>query len=79
MIGLVEFDVTFLYIHLQVNVAIKTSLQNGGFVQITDKEINEIKINSILKNTKDPTKFGVKLFQGIYFIFSINRVLQQHK
>ena len=35
-------------------------------VQNTDKEINEIKINSILKNTKDPTKFEVKLFQGIY-------------
>ena len=44
------------------------------FVQITDKEINEIKINSILKHTKDPTKFGVKLFQGIDFIFSINSV-----
>ena len=26
------------------------------FVQITDKEINEIEINSILKNTKDLTK-----------------------
>ena len=49
------------------------------FVQITDKEINEIKINSILKNTKDPTKFGVKRFQGIYFIFRINSVLQQRK
>ena len=49
------------------------------FVQITDKEINEIKINSILKNTKDLTKFGVKRFQGIYFIFSINSVLQQRK
>ena len=63
-----------------MNITIKTSLQNGDysrFVQTTDKEINEIKINSILKNTKDPTKFGVKLFQGIYFIFSINSVLQQ--
>ena len=50
------------------------------FVQIiTDKEINEIIINSILKHTKDPTKFGVKLFQGIYLIFSINSVLQQRK
>ena len=49
------------------------------FEQITDKEINEIKINSILKNMKDPTKFGVKLFQVIYFIFSINSVLQQRK
>ena len=47
------------------------------FEQITDKEMNEIKINSILKNTKDPTKFGVKLFHGIYFIFSVNSVLQQ--
>ena len=44
-----------------------------SFEQITEKEINEIineiKINSILK---DSTKFGVKLFQGIYFIFSTN-------
>ena len=37
-------------------------MATSRFVQITDKEINEIKINSILKNTKDPTKFGVKLF-----------------
>ena len=50
-----------------------------SFVQITAKEIYKIKINSILKNTKDPTKFGVKLFQGIHFIFSINSVLQQRK
>ena len=43
-----------------------------SFVQITDKEIKEIKINSIVKNTEDPTKFAVKLFQGEYLIFSIN-------
>ena len=49
-------------------------MATSRFVQITDKEINEIKINSILKNTKDPIKFGVKLFQGIYFISSINSV-----
>ena len=54
-------------------------MATSRFVQITDKQINEIKINLILKDTKDPTKFGVKLFQGIYFIFSINSVLQQHK
>ena len=41
-------------------------MATSRFVQITDKEINEIKINSILINTKDPTKFGVKLFQGSY-------------
>ena len=54
-------------------------MPTSRFVQITDKDINKIKINSILKNTKDPTKFGVKLFQGIHLIFSINSVLQQHK
>ena len=54
-------------------------MATSRFVQITDKETNEIKINSILKHTKDPTKFGIKLFQGIYFIFSINSVLQQRK
>ena len=54
-------------------------MATSRFVQITDKEIYEIKINSILKNTKGPTKFGVKLFQGIYFIFSINSFLQQCK
>ena len=41
-------------------------MATSRFVQIMDKEINEIKINSILKPTKDPTKFGVKLFQGRY-------------
>ena len=35
-------------------------MATSRFVQTTDKEINEIEINSILKNTKDPTK----LFQG---------------
>ena len=35
-------------------------MATSRFVQITDKEINEIEINSILKNTKDPTKFHVK-------------------
>ena len=54
-------------------------MATSRFVQITDKEMNEIKINSILKNTKDPTKFGVKLFHGIYLIFSVNSVLQQCK
>ena len=54
-------------------------MSTSRFVQITNKETNEIKINSILKHTKDPAKFGVKLFQGIYFIFSINSVLQQRK
>ena len=54
-------------------------MASSRFVQITDKEINEIKINSILKHTKDPTKFGVKLFRDIYFIFSINRILEQRK
>ena len=51
-------------------------MATSRFVQITDKEINEIKINSILKNTKDPTKFGVKLFQGIYFFYyNVNNIL----
>ena len=26
---LVQYDVTFLYIHLQVNITVKTTLQNG--------------------------------------------------
>ena len=47
-------------------------MATSRFAQITDKEINEIKINSILKNTKDPTKLGVKRFQCIYYIsFSV--------
>ena len=54
-------------------------MATSHFVQINDKEMNEIKINSILKNMKDPTKFGVKRFHGIYFIFSVNSVLQQRK
>ena len=54
-------------------------MSTRSFVPITDEEINEIEINLILKNTEDPTKFGVKLFQGVYFIFSINSALQQRK
>ena len=71
----------FLNYRLEGGAVCPNSFENdcSCFVQITDKEINEIKINSILKNTKDPTKFGVKLFQGIYFIFSINSALQQRK
>ena len=46
-------------------------MATSRFVQNTDKEINEIKINSILKNTKDP--------RYIYLIFSINSALQQRK
>ena len=54
-------------------------MATSRFVQIAGKKINEIKINSILKNTKDLTKFALKYFQGIYFIFSINSILQQRK
>ena len=41
-------------------------MATSRFVQITDKEINEIKINSILKNTKDPTNFF-----KVYISFSV--------
>ena len=50
-------------------------MATSRFVQVTNTEIDEININSIPKNTKDATKFGLKLFQGMYFIFSINSVL----
>ena len=47
-------------------------MATSRFVQITDKEVNEIKVNSIPKNTKDPTKLRVKLFQGsLYISFSV--------
>ena len=42
-------------------------MATSRFVQITDKgKINEIKINSILKNTKDPTNFF-----KVYISFSV--------
>ena len=43
-------------------------MANSRFVQITDKKINEIKINSIPKNTKDAAKFGpgVKVSRYIF-------------
>ena len=47
-------------------------MATSRFVQITGKEINEIKINSTIKNTKNPTKFALKYFQGIFhFQFSV--------
>ena len=56
-------------------------MANSRFVQVTDKKLYEIKINSIPKNTKDAAKFdpGVKVSRYIYFTFSINSVLQQRK
>lgn len=34
------------------------------FAVVTDEEIEEIKENSVPKNTKKGTKYGVKLFKG---------------
>ena len=34
------------------------------FVDMSDKEINLMKENAILKNTKHATKFGITLFKG---------------
>ena len=34
------------------------------FVDVSDKEINLMKENAILKNTKHATKFGITLFKG---------------
>ena len=39
------------------------------FVQITDKEINEIKINSILKKHERTTKIWSKTFSRYIFHF----------
>ena len=47
-------------------------MATSRFVQITDKEINEIKINSILKNTKDPSEQNLeKNFFKVYISFSV--------
>ena len=47
-------------------------MATSRFVQISYKEIDEIKINSILKTRKTHlNKICSKNFQGIYFIFSI--------
>ena len=43
-------------------------MATSRFVQITDKEIDEIKINSILKNTKD-NKIWSKTFSRYIFHF----------
>ena len=68
---LVKFDVLSCYIHLQVNI-IKPKFAIH-FVEVTDKEISEIKINSVPKNTKDvckDTKTIIRLrlgdYQGIF-------------
>jgi hypothetical protein len=43
-------------IHLQMNTCMynkKQNLQNGSSIEISDKEIREIEINSVRNNTKD--------------------------
>jgi mRNA-degrading endonuclease RelE of RelBE toxin-antitoxin system len=69
---LVKFDVLSCYIHIQVNITkpkfTKWRLA-GGFVEVTDKEISEIKINSVPKNTKNlckNTKTIIRLRLGDY-------------
>ena len=69
------------YIHPHVNITVKTSLQNGDysrFVEIPDKEISEIKINSVPKSTKDScknTKTIIRLRLSDYRgIFANNRL-----
>jgi hypothetical protein len=55
---LVKFDVLSCYIHLQVNITKPKSSKwpPSRFVEVTDKEISEIKINSVPKNTKNLCK-----------------------
>ncbi len=38
------------------------------FAHITEEEIDKIKEDSISTNTKQATKYGVKIFQDKYFI-----------
>ena len=56
---LVKFDVLICYIHLQVNTAWGEynkieifKMAVSRFVEVSDKEISEIKMNSDQKNTK---------------------------
>jgi hypothetical protein len=61
---LVKFDVLSCYIHLQVNITLLAVLW-----KFTDKEISEIKINSVPNNTKDlckNTKTIIRLRLGDY-------------
>ena len=44
-------------------------MATSRFVEIGDKEINEIKINSILKNTKDQR--NLEYFFKVYISFSV--------
>ena len=57
-IWLVKFDVLSCYIHLHVNITKPkfSKWRPSHFVEVTDKEISEIKINSVPKNTKDLCK-----------------------
>jgi hypothetical protein len=68
---LVKFDVLSCYIHLQVNITKPKSSKwpPSRFVEVTDKEISEIKINSVPKNTKNlckNTKTIIRLRLGDY-------------
>ena len=61
---LVKFDVISCYIHLQVNIT-KQKFSKWWLPvlwKFTDKEISEIKINSISKNTKACEKILKQLF-----------------
>jgi hypothetical protein len=44
-------------------------------VEVTDKEISEIKINSVPKNTKDFNKRLVKILKQLFNVFSSGSVI----
>ena len=51
---LVQYDVTFLYIHLQVNITVKTSLQNGDQPPFCTNygQRNKQNLSNLCENTK---------------------------
>ena len=64
---LVENDVLSRYNQLargDYSRALNFEMAASRFVNVTEEEINTIKENSVPKNTKDATKFGVTLFKG---------------
>ena len=40
---------------------------SNRFANVSDKEISETKISTVPKSTQNATKYGVKLFKGVYF------------
>jgi len=74
-----SYDVTFTALRGEYNsqpFVFKNKMAVSQFVQVSDEEISEMKINAVPKSMQNATEYGVKLLKGKpAFCFELNYVI----